>query len=152
MGLEGHLYYGLKITYPIEYTSFKNCSSNYSLITHGVPQGSILGPLLFLIYINDIVKSSTSLDYVMYADDTTLFYTQPNLNNFEDNTNHELEKVSNWFKVNKLVVNLSKTNYIVFHSKPCNDHNTLNAISLSIDSVPLNKANAVNFLGVHISK
>ena len=86
----------------------------------------------------------------MYADDTTLCYTQPNLYNFEAKTNHEIEKVSNWFKVNTLVVSLSKTNYTVFHSKPCNDHNALSAISLSIDSVPLNTVNAVNFLGVHI--
>ena len=117
--------------------------------THGVPQGSILGPLLFLIYINDITLSSNKFDYIMYADDTTLLYTQPEINNVEQNVNNELQYISNWFKANKLILNLQKTNFCVFKN---NHHgmNILQDVSLSIDSIPISKANVVIFLGVRV--
>ena len=86
----------------------------------------------------------------MYADDTTLFYTQPNLADIEFKTNQELDKVCNWFKVNKLIINLTKTNYIIFHSNYYDEIDVLDNVSISIDSVPLNKVNNVNFLGVQI--
>ena len=132
-----------------QFTQCSNSSSDYVNVTHGVPQGSILGPLLFLIYINDITLSSNKFDYIMYADDTTLLYTQPEINNVEQNVNNELQYISNWFKANKLILNLQKTNFCVFKN---NHHgmNILQDVSLSIDSIPISKANVVIFLGVRV--
>ena len=77
-------------------------------------------------------------------------YTQSNLTDIEIKMNKELDKVCNWFKVNRLLVNLTKTNYVIFHSMPCNDHDVFDNISLSINCAPINKGDIVNFLGVHI--
>ena len=72
-------------------------------ITHGVPQGNVLGPLLFLLYINDIPLSSDILNFRLFADDTSLLYSHDNLSVLESTINTELIKVSNWLVANKLI-------------------------------------------------
>ena len=133
-----------------QYTFFANCSSNYSQIKHGVPQGSILGPLLFLLYINDITNSTQNLEFVLYADDTTLFYSQPDISNLKENIESELSKVTTWFKINRLLVNFDKTHFVPFHNRSSNISNALENFIITIDSHTLNKCNSVNFLGIHI--
>ena len=84
-----------------QFVSIDNVESSLLNIKCGVPQGSILGPLLFLIYINDIINSSTVLAFVLFADDTNIVLSHTNLNELIDTLNAELRKVSSWFKCNK---------------------------------------------------
>ena len=75
------------------------------------PQGSILGPLLFLIYVNDLPNASKILDPIMFADDTNLFYCQANIKTLFYVVNKELTKLNEWFACNKLSLNNGKTKY-----------------------------------------
>jgi hypothetical protein len=101
----------------------------------GVFQGSVLGPILFLCYINDIFNVS-SLATFLFADDTTCLAENPNLHDLISYVNTELNKLAVWFKANKMAVNVSKTNYIIFHTKgkPIN----LNGCDVVFDSNEIN--------------
>ena len=88
--------------------------STECMISCGVPQGSVLGPLLFLIYINDIHNSSAKLSFYLFADDTSLLYADTNLKSLEKTVNSELLKVSAWLNANKLTLNAKKSNYVIF--------------------------------------
>ena len=80
-----------------QFVSLFGTNSDYQTVTCGVPQGSVPGPLLFLLYINDILpKCSNILDFHLFADDTNLFLNNSNIQNLETNLNVELEKVSQW--------------------------------------------------------
>ena len=102
-----------------QYVEYENNTSDTLLITTGVPQGSVLGPLMLIIYLNDIEKSSDIFDFIYYADDTTLSSVLNYFGNnqsFRGNINTELEKVHDWLKVNKLSLNISKTKFIISQS------------------------------------
>ena len=84
-------------------------------IIHGVPEGSILGPLLFILYINDLAGVSEKLFNILFADDTTILIESTQVNSMMTSLNSELAKLTDWLKANKLSVNVSKTHYMVFH-------------------------------------
>ena len=121
--------------------------SNFLDVTIGVPQGSILGPLLFLIYINDLVQSTSIVNFIMFADDTSMLYNSSGNCLPFDSLNEELDKVSDWFAANGLLVNASKSNVVIFKLKNKTPVHTGKVI---INKSCLDIVNHVNFLGVEI--
>ena len=100
-----------------QFVSFDNGKSTTLLkILCGVPQGSILGPLLFLIYVNDLHKASSDLLPVMFADDTNIFLSSKNIIELFSKMNQELKNIALWFQCNKLSLNVKKTKFSLFHS------------------------------------
>ena len=111
------------LTNRAQYVEINGTCSNLLGIGKGVPQGSILGPLLFMIFINDIHRSSKEFKFITCADDTTLFSSLssfiPDSNrsmaNASEAINSEINKVTDWLIANKLSLNVNKTKFMVFH-------------------------------------
>ena len=121
--------------------------SDEGIIQHGVPQGSILGPLLFLLYINDISKSSDILKFFLFADDTTVFYSaDPKDVNTENILNQELEKVSCWLAANKLSLNVKKSNFLHFHR----GNSPKTSLQLKINGTLVEEKESTKYLGTFI--
>jgi exonuclease III len=123
--------------------------SENGYITHGVPQGSNLGPLLFLLYINDLANVSTTMYFILFADDTNIFYSNSSWRSLMETVNHELINVSTWFAANRLTLNIDKTNFIIFKS-----HRKIKTIdiTLKIDGVPITQVESTKFLGVYVDQ
>jgi len=111
----------------------------------GVPQGSVLGPLLFLLYINDISAISKTLQFHLFADDTNILYSNKCLKSLEKKMNDELKKLYEWLITNKLTLNIKKSNFVIFSSLRKKVHYEVN---LKINCVPLENKNYVKYLGI----
>ena len=132
-----------------QFTQFNGLDSDRLVIERGVPQGSILGPLLFLLFINDLVNSSKLLHFVLYADDTNVFLSHKNLESLISQAQVEMENVTQWFRANKLQINKSKTKFMIFNFNERNIKIPLN-LKLNIDNEDVEQVQYTNFLGVII--
>ena len=133
----------------IQYVDYNGHNSNKKLVNIGVPQGSILGPLLFLIYVNDMYTSSSVFNFILYADDTTLTSTFCAFDRSDSTISEELKRVYDWLCVNKLSLNINKTKYMLFHS-PRRSPDSIST-RITINNNPLERVNEFNFLGTTLS-
>lgn len=133
-----------------QYVEIDNTESDYLTVKTGVPQGSILGPLLFIIYMNDIINASNLFYFVIYADDTSLTSTLEIFRNTGSlsNINHELSKISEWLKLNKLSINLTKTKYMIFHTI----NKRIPNLEIKIDDTIIERVPDFNFLGITLNE
>ena len=129
-----------------QYLTYNGVSSPVNNITCGVPQGSILGPLLFLLYINDLGHICSNTTPILFADDTHLFKSGKDLNKMQDELNSELAKISLWLKMNKLSLNIGKTHFMVFTNKKIR----LNDLNILIDGTRIEEVKKTKLLGVII--
>ena len=128
--------------------TYNKLTSSLQTISTGVPQGSILGPLLFLIYINDICNVSRKLSYVLFADDTNIIMSHRNLPQLFTILNEELSKLNEWVTANKLKLNFDKTHYVYFKRRKTNT----NLPNLYIGNKEIIRSHTTKFLGIIIDE
>ena len=131
-----------------QFTHIKDKSSCKLPITHGVPQGSVLGPLLYLLYINDLRKAVQHSSVHHFADDTNLLYTSKSLKKMNKHINHDIKHLCQWLRSNKISLNASKTEIIIFKTKLKTITKHLN---FRVSGQKISPTTNVKYLGVHLN-
>ena len=142
------------LTNRFQYTEVNGIKSPSLNVTCGVPQGSILGPILFLVYINDI-NFCTNLSLLSFADDTTVYSAHHNVTDLFTHTNRELSNLNDWFCANKLSLNVKKTKYAIFSPNviniPGNESLYINGLKL-VRCGNHQTESSIQFLGIHLDE
>ena len=127
-----------------QYTVVNNVSSCFTSVPCGVPQGSTLGPLLFLLYVNDICRVLPGENVKLFADDTNLFISGVNVNMLNQKCNYCIETLNQWFIANHLQMNIEKTNVMVFPKTKTN------GIYVKLNEIDITKVQHCRYLGIII--
>ena len=135
-----------------QYTEVLNEKSENLIIRYGVPQGSVLGPLLFLLYINDIANSSDLGTFILFADDTNIFISGKTVEEAYKKGNKLLSCIKKYMILNKLHINMSKCCFVHFKPKASKPVESPDTLQLHIDGFPIKKTKATKFLGVVIDE
>ena len=130
-----------------QYIKSGDIESSILLVLCGVPQGSVLGPLLFIIYINDIANSC-ALESVLYADDAALLLADENLKRLKRTVNRELKLLDDWLIANKLTLNMAKTNYMLIANTNVLTAKDMKKFKLTIRKYTLHEVDHIKYLGV----
>lgn len=130
-----------------QYVFYAGSNSNLLTFVFGVPQGSVLGPLLFLIYINDVAHCSKALTFILFADDTSAFLSSISQAPLFQSMAIELSNLSNWFCANFLMLSINKSCYILFTSPRANI-TTSSIQPLLVNNTELKRVTNTNFFGV----
>jgi len=133
-----------------QFTEYLSHKSVFRNVKCGVPQGSILGPLLFLLYMNDLISVCKVCQAILFADDTTLLYNDTNYDALINKANSELSDISTWFAINKLSLNVEKTQFIQFQRNKATPFPK--PLTLKINENTIQKVEYVKFLGVYIDQ
>jgi ribonuclease P/MRP protein subunit RPP40 len=128
-----------------QFCSYKNKKSTKLKINCGVPQGSMLGPLLFIVYLNDLAYISDKLSTILFADDSNVFINGPNLIDIQTTLNHEIPKLVDWLLANRLSLNIKKTHFMVFGQRKTNN---TSQISININGQQIELVRKTKFLGL----
>ena len=135
------------LSHRYQFVTLGDCSSVCLDIACGVPQGSVLGPKLFILYINDICNVSNVLKLVLFTDDTNIFFSGDDLYQLVEAINFEISKLKLWLDNNKLSLNLSTTKFMLFGNCRTNEH-----IKIQINGVDIEQVSQIKFLGVTIDE
>lgn len=130
-------------------TGWKCESSELGMVNYGVPQGSVLGPALFLLYVNDLERVCTHSSVLLFADDTSVFHMGKSLNNVVREINLDLGYVSSWLVNNRLTLNVVKTHYLLFRGAR---RSLVDCVPVKIGTSILNRQTTTKFLGINISE
>ena len=128
---------------------YKQVMSSEMMVQTVVPQGSILGPLLFILYINDIQNCSDIASMILFADDTNIFYSHSCLKTLNKILQTEVDKIAEWLNTNKLSINTSKTKFILFRSSKKKQKHV---VTLTINNDDIKQVKSTTFLGVVIDE